>query len=401
MERRPILIVGAGPAGTATALHLHRHAPELAGEILVLEKATHPRFKVCAGGLIPHALDGLRELDVALDVPHAVAHRATVTVPGHRVDYEGHELCRIVRRDWFDHLLARTCRERGIEIREAEPVIDLRREGEGVRVETERGSYLARVLVGADGSGSLVRRRLVPQGRSEVGKAIMTDVPCKQIDWDGFTGERYDFSFAAVPEGLRGYSWAFPCMIDGEPHANIGVYSVRAEGYGPLLHRVLRAELDRFGVNPGAVKSFPIRWYGRGTRVAAPHVLLAGDAAGVDALMGEGISFGLEYGRYAAQAAARALRDGIFDFQDYEQGIAGSWFGKKLRRLALSASLFYGPTSRLWFGIAAGSRSAREIGIRWYNGVDGWDRRSGWQALGAWWKGEVTPPPQSIGPLAS
>ncbi len=55
MERRPIIIVGSGPAGAATALALHRLDPALAQEVLVLEKGHHPRPKVCAGGLIPAA----------------------------------------------------------------------------------------------------------------------------------------------------------------------------------------------------------------------------------------------------------------------------------------------------------------------------------------------------------
>ena len=43
--------------------------------------------------------------------------------------------------------------------------------------------------------------------------------------------------------------------------------------------------------------------------------------------------------------------------------------------------MFYGPGARLWLGLAARWRGAQAIGIRWYNGVDGWDRRSGWEAL--------------------
>ena len=53
MERRPVIIVGSGPAGTATAIALHRRDPGLARDVLILEKARHPRPKVCAGGLIP------------------------------------------------------------------------------------------------------------------------------------------------------------------------------------------------------------------------------------------------------------------------------------------------------------------------------------------------------------
>ncbi|MBI3783938.1 MAG: NAD(P)/FAD-dependent oxidoreductase [Deltaproteobacteria bacterium] len=399
MERRPIIIIGSGPAGSASALELQRLNPELAGEVLVLEKAHHPRPKVCAGGLIPHSLDCLRQLDVPLSVPNVLAHRARVDVPGRTVEYEGHELCRVVRRDEFDASLVAVCRARGVEVREDEKVTALVREGDGVRVESERGSYHARVVVGADGSGSMVRRELVPAGRECVGKAIMTDVPQDRIDWSGHRAERYDFSFTAVPAGLRGYVWAFPCLIAGRPHANIGVYSVQAAGSGALLYRLLKEELDRLGASGDwPIKSFPIRWYGRSVRIAAPHVLLAGDAAGVDALMGEGISYALEYGRRAAARAANALATSDFSFAAYERDVADSWLGKKLRRLEMSSRLFYGWSSPLWFAIAAKSPRAQEIGIRWYNGVDGWDRRSGWAALAAWWRGTVkaTPAQSSV-----
>lgn len=391
MEHRPLIIIGSGPAGTATALQLLAQRPQLGREALLLEKSQHPRFKVCAGGLIPHTLDCLRELGVPLSVPHAVVERAAVKVPGRTVTYDGQELCRVIRRDQFDAMLAHACRDRGVELHENEKVIEIRREGDGVRVETERGSYHTRILVGADGSGSLARRELVRDGVERVGKAIMCDVPIARCNWDGFAAKRYEFIFTEVPRGLRGYRWAFPCVIDGEPHVNIGVYNVEARGCGPLLHQLLRDSLARLEAPELPVKSFPIRWYGRGVRIAAPNVMLAGDAAGCEALMGEGISYAFEYARFAAAAALQALERTDFDFGGYESAVANSWLGKKLCRLELGTRLFYGRTWRLWFGIAGGSSRAREIGIRWYNGVDGWDRRSGWEALGAWMQGRVRP----------
>ena len=57
-----VLIIGAGPAGLSTALHLARRAPHLVPRVLVLEKARHPRPKLCAGGLVADAevlLEGL------------------------------------------------------------------------------------------------------------------------------------------------------------------------------------------------------------------------------------------------------------------------------------------------------------------------------------------------------
>lgn len=386
MERRPVIIVGSGPAGVASALFLHAADPMLAQECLLLEKAHHPRPKVCAGGLIPHTLRCLRELDVPLSVPNVVVHRARVEVPGRCVEYSDRELCRVVRRDEFDHSLVRACRERGIEVREGEKVRELRRDGNGVRITTDTAEYYAAAVIGADGSGSAVRRQLFAAGREHVGRAVMCDIPVTQTTWRGYAEERYDFIFRAVPRGLRGYAWAFPCVIGGAPHVNVGVYSVAAEGNGRLLATLLRDEVVRMGTTVTAVKAFPIRWSAADAPIAVPRVMLAGDAAGVDPLMGEGISYSFEYGRRAAAAVRRAVTTGDFSFADYQESVAGSWLGRKLRRLALGVRLFYGPTWWLWFAFAGRSRQAQEIGIRWYNGVDEWDQRSGWEAVGAWWR---------------
>jgi flavin-dependent dehydrogenase len=391
MERRPLVIIGSGPAGSASALFLYAQDPALAREAVILEKARHPRPKVCGGGLIPQVLRCLEELGVPLSVPNVAVHRAAVEVPGRTVTYEGEELCRVVRRDEFDHLLVIACRQRGVEVREGEKVVDLKRESHGIRIETESGSYHADAVVGADGSGSLVRRRLFPRAPECVGKAVMCDVPLAQADWSGFQAARYEFNFRSVLDGLRGYAWAFPCLIGGVPHVNVGVYSVDAAGSGPLLHRILREELTRVGAPALPVKAFPVRWYARRVPLAAPRVMLAGDAAGVDPLMGEGISFCFEYGRCAAAEIARGFATSDFAFGSYARSVDGSWVGRKLRRLGLGVRLFYGPTWRLWFAIAANSRTAQEIGIRWYNGVDGWDQRSGWEALRAWWPGDIRP----------
>ena len=78
MEYFDVIIIGSGPAGTATALNLLQAAPAFAHNILLLDKAVHPREKICAGGLIPHTLDCLNALEIPLTVPHVQVNRARV-----------------------------------------------------------------------------------------------------------------------------------------------------------------------------------------------------------------------------------------------------------------------------------------------------------------------------------
>ena len=381
MERFPIIIVGSGPAGAATALALHRQDPALARDLLIVEKARHPRPKVCAGGLIPAARRWLAEYDVPFSVAHVTVHRAQVTTPSASVRHDDRELCDVVRRAEFDASLVAACRARSITVREDEDVVDLCRDGAGVRVTTARGDYLAPLVIGADGSGSIVRRRLVDPGRTNLARAVMADVPVRASSWSGFREQRYDFDFRILRRGLRGYLWAFPCLIDGEPHANIGAYSLTP--VGAALDQSLTDYLRELTDVVPRRCAFPIHWYRSGTRLGAAHAWLIGDAAGVDPLMGEGISLALEYGTIAAQAAVHAVQRRDFSADAYRRAVEGSWLGAKLRRLHLATRLLYGPTWRLWFAAAERSRRVRTLGLRWYNGVDGWDRRSGWAALRA------------------
>ena len=390
MECFDVIIIGSGPAGTATALNLLRADPTLACNILLLDKAVHPREKICAGGLIPHTLDCLNALEIPLTVPHVQVNRARVrALPGREVVCEEGGMCAIIRRNEFDFLLVCAAAERGAEIRQGEKVIQLVRESDGIRVMTEKTTYRARIVVGADGSGSRVRRQLIGQTRQPVGKAIMADVPVSETDWDGFAQQRYDFNFLPVQDGLRGYLWAFPCLIDQVAHVNLGIYSL---GVGSFSNAALQArlttEIDTFSPARAAgqtrrLRAFPIYGYALEQPLAAPHVALVGDAAGAEPLLGEGISFALEYGAFAAQAIREALRTKDFSFDSYTRTLAQAWLGKKLARLSFATKLFYGRTARLWFTLAARNTRLQSVGLKWYNGVDGWHQRSGWDAVRA------------------
>ncbi len=368
------MIVGSGPAGSATALELQRLAPQLAKDALVLDKAVHPRPKVCAGGVIPSGRQWLEQREVPFDMPHVAVHRARARTPSSTVEYGEPNFCYVVRRDEFDAALACACRERGVEVSEGVSVHGLHRERGGVVVETDRGHIFTHVLVGADGSGSPVRRHLVSAERDTIARAVICDVPIAKSGWDGFAQHRYDFDFSDVPHGMQGYRWSFPCLIGGVPHANVGVYSLNKGG--ERIKEALIGELKLHGGLEPRRAAFPIRWYRRGkTRVAADNVLLAGDSAGADPLMGEGISLALEYGTFAAQAAIEACRTGDYSGERYQRAIDRSWLGIKLGRLHSTARWFYSRYWRMCFSLPERSVRLRTLGLRWYNGIDDWDRR--------------------------
>jgi geranylgeranyl reductase family protein len=400
-----VVIAGAGPAGLATALYLLRRRPELAGRVVAIEKSAHPRFKVCAGGLIPKTMLALEELGIALDAPAVEVIRGEARTPVGSVDLsrDGDVLCTIVRRDWFDAMLARAAVRAGLEIVENERVVEVTQNGDGVRVRTERGEYQSRMLVGADGSGSRVHRSVFGERKETTGRALMTDIAVNPESAVEFREHRYRFDFRCVSGGVRGYSWSFPCMIDGRPHLNVGIYDQHprdrdkrprdfTEKSGGEQTRMLTEvaaafpefPLDAMARRAMTWKSFPIRWFDAADRYARGRVILAGDAAGVDPLMGEGISCAFEHGKIAA-GAITAFIDGDEDaLGGYDRSLHEGAVGRKLAKLAFAARHFYGAHHRLFFRVARTSRRAHEIGVDWYNGARHLDELPTRRLLARW-----------------
>jgi flavin-dependent dehydrogenase len=382
-----IIIVGGGPAGTTTALALAKAAPELAQRTVLLEQARYPRDKPCAGALGARGDALLRALGVDVDVPSvAIGGMSFRSVDGAVVAAPG-AIGRVVRRTELDQALAREAAARGVAVRDGVGVRSVHDQGaEGVVVETDQGTLRARVVVGCDGVGSVVRKALgLGAGRF---RAQAIEVDTEPVPQDG---DRALLHFDAGDRGLTGYAWDFATLVDGRPLVCRGVYRLKLDGERADADRdvsaVLAKRLRTLGIDPADCKKkrYAERGYDPAARIAAGALMLAGEAAGIDPFTGEGIAQAIEYGvlagnflakrfdgrdRYGTSAHPEGGRASV-DVSDWVREVRTSRLGLDLRVRARFLQLYYGTGPRTRAGVErvfTDSPDAMRIGCEHFGG---------------------------------
>jgi geranylgeranyl reductase family protein len=291
-----VAVVGSGPAGLAAA----RAAAAAGARTLVLERAAHPRYKTCGGGLIGASIGAVAPY---LAVPECDRISAATFSHNGRREFTRRartQLLSMVRREEFDRALSRAAIDAGAVVRERCPVRAITQAGDAAYARLADGTQIsARVLVGADGSAGVTSRHVgVEFAQVDLGLEVELPVPEPvRRRWRG----RVLLDWGPIPGS---YGWVFP----KDDQLTVGV--IAARGTGAEARRYLRDLVDRLGL--GGIE--PVHDTGHLTRcrsgtspLRSGRVLVAGDAAGLlEPWTREGISYALRSGALAGAAAADA-----------------------------------------------------------------------------------------------
>ncbi len=319
-----VIIVGAGPAGSALASRL----AQLSIDTLLLDKATFPREKVCGDYLSPGTLRLLDQLDLLDQVQAAGARRLlgmTVVAPDgttFRAEYPttaesngGRPYGLSIRRATLDALLLDRARRSGVKCLEGFRVTDLIRENGrvcGVKGIGPEGPevYHGRIVVGADGRSSVVARRLgLHRPHPTLHRMALVAY------YEGMADLRDD--------GMISVSHGSYCILnpvhEGLINASIVLDQTIVPPWKGRLEELFERELTGFPDAPtvlrGMRRAGPVRCLGplafSASQTAVSGALLIGDASGFyDPFTGEGVFHALRSAELAAQAITSVIAEG-------------------------------------------------------------------------------------------
>ena len=325
-----VIVVGAGPGGSAAAYHLARHGVN----VLLLEKTEFPREKVCGDGLTPRAVKQLVKMGIDTSgdgwMPN---HGLRVIGGGIRMQLDWPELASYpdygltrTRMD-FDDILARQAVQAGAKlltsVNVSGPLFD--KAGRVVGVKAAKGpdkepvEYHAPLVIACDGVSGRFALSLGITKREDrpIGVAVRRYYRSPARHDDDYLESWLELRSSGGDETLLpGYGWIFG-LGDGRVNVGLGVLnssvSFGKADYRKMLLDWLGGTPDEWGINDEANADGKI--LGAALPMGfnrVPHytrgVMLVGDTGGmVNPFNGEGIAYAMESGELAAEIAVQAL----------------------------------------------------------------------------------------------
>lgn len=331
VDEADVIVVGAGPGGSAAAYHMARHGLR----VLLLEKTEFPREKVCGDGLTPRAVRQLVRMGVDTSEKAGWLQNKGLRVIGGgvRLELDWPDLASfpnygLVRtRLDFDDMLAQRAVEAGALLRTSVnvtgPVLDA--DGHAIGVQAKLGpgkepvEYRAPLVIAADGvSGKLpIAMGLTKRDDRPIGVAVRRYYQSPVRANDDYLESWLELRSAQDRERLLpGYGWIFG-MGDGRVNAGLGILNSSSAfgktNYKAMLTDWLGTTPEDWGLRDEANADGPI--LGAALPMGfnrVPHytrgLMLVGDSGGmVNPMNGEGIAYAMESGELAAEVAVQAL----------------------------------------------------------------------------------------------
>ena len=320
-----VIVVGAGPGGSSAAHHLAQSGLD----VLLLEKTSFPREKVCGDGLTPRAVKSLVRLGIDTSEANGFIRNRGLRIigGGMRLELPWPELSTypdygLVRpRLDFDELIVRAAQQAGARLQEdttvTGPVLDETDRVVGVTARTADGpqTYRAPLVIAADGSSARLALSLGVQKRDDrpMGVAVRRYFTSPRTDDDML--ESWLELKGSDGSLLPGYGWVFG-VGDGTSNVGLGILNTTNAWQKTDYKKLLR---DWTGAMPeqwqfteehatGPVRGGALPMGFSRTPHYTRGVLLVGDAGGaVNPFNGEGIPYAMESGLLAAEHAAQAL----------------------------------------------------------------------------------------------
>lgn len=346
-----VVVVGAGPGGSAAATYL-----SLAGlKTALLDKTDFPRDKTCGDGLSPRALAVLQDmglLEKITQVGYRVTHMGLSAPSGDGFSEliphikEAPPFATIVPRLTLDNIIRERATQAGAEFHQAQ-VKDVERSNGHVVVRTKEGAVQAKMVVIATGASTTLLEQT----------GILHDFPRPAVAARAYFEEMapippsLQFYFEGIP--LPGYGWVFP-LSDTSANIGAGMLIRQRNEKQPASPRVLMEQF--IGSRPlqailkqarqiGPIKGYPLRMDFPTAPTFGDHILLVGESAGlVNPITGEGIDYALESGRMAAHHLMGMFHQGDFSaaqHQRYDQKLRAHFqrlftFSLRARQLCLN-----------------------------------------------------------------
>ena len=360
-----LAVVGAGPAGSTTAIMAARRGWKVA----LIDRQSFPRDKTCGDGIGPTAVRALNGIglsgifdgctpvrDVTIFGP-AGEHLASAIPPIDGEPAYGY----VIPRFEFDHRLHRHALAEGAEDLQghrftAMRLLSDRRELDLRTAEGAEFTIQARLVVGADGAYSAVRKVLDPpkQGKDHTLLAIRAYAESPDFLPGTALGPRLLFEFSR--DLLPSYGWVFP--------ADDGRINIGAGGPIPILRKrgiELKTQINTFadqmranGIEIGElhdVRSHQLPHIAGLARLSHPRAVLLGDAAAmINPVSGEGIAYAVD----AAIQFVQSLPDDLADAAAMHEALES--FERSFRRhhrahfasIRISSTMLH---SKAWAGI--------------------------------------------------